>query len=80
MSHCTVQYEKTPAKIGTPGSADMLATGKTPATAGTQAAAAKPSAAKNEINRRDESNSKNDNNTRTPAIAGRPVLEILNNQ
>ncbi len=39
MSHCTVQYEKTPAKIGTPGSADMLATGKTPATAGTQAAA-----------------------------------------
>ncbi len=28
MYHCTVQFEKPPAKIGTPGSAGMLATGK----------------------------------------------------
>jgi hypothetical protein len=30
--HCTVQYVKTTAKIGTPGSAGMLATASTPAT------------------------------------------------
>jgi hypothetical protein len=34
MYHCTVQYVKPPAKRGTPGSAGMLATARTPSTAG----------------------------------------------
>ena len=34
MFHCIVQYVKPPAKIGTPGSAGMLATARTPSTAG----------------------------------------------
>jgi hypothetical protein len=32
MSHSTIQYVKPPVKIGTPGSAGMLATAKTPTT------------------------------------------------
>jgi hypothetical protein len=34
MSHCTVKYVKTPAKIRTPGSAGTLAAARTPKTAG----------------------------------------------
>jgi hypothetical protein len=33
MSPCTVQFVKPPAKIGTPGSAGMLAAARTPSTA-----------------------------------------------
>jgi hypothetical protein len=32
MSHSTIQYVKPPAKIGTPGSAGILATAETPPT------------------------------------------------
>jgi hypothetical protein len=35
MSHSTIQYVTPPAKIGTPGSAGVLATARMPSTAGT---------------------------------------------
>jgi hypothetical protein len=45
MSHCAVQYVKPPAKIGTPGSAEMLATETAPSTAGKPITAGLPATA-----------------------------------
>jgi hypothetical protein len=45
MSHSTIQYVKPPVKIGTPGSAGMLATARTHSTAGKPAIAGPPATA-----------------------------------
>ncbi len=64
MSHCTVQYVKSPAKIGMPGSAGMHATARTPSTAGLPAIASWKGTAETLAT------------PGTPAIAGRPATII----
>ena len=46
MTHCTVQYEKTPAKVGTSGSTGTLATARTQGTTRTPATEGPPAGIK----------------------------------
>jgi hypothetical protein len=61
MSHYTVQYIRSPAKIGMPGSAGMLSTARTPTKAGPPATASLKGKAEMLAT------------PGTPAIAGRPA-------
>ncbi len=65
---CLVLYVKPPARIGTPGSAEMLATARTPSTAGKPPIAERPPATASL-----KGTAETLATPGTPAIAGRPA-------